>query len=510
MTDDPPLSHEQRHAVDRALTGHALAIVARAGSGKTHTLRAIARDTDRPRTLLLAFNRTVARDARPRLPDGARATTVHGLAFRSVVAGDARMRAKLRRAHEPGADEAWRAATGLDARDPTAAAHVAAIRAVLRRFLSAEAATPCPQHVPPHLATLLESELGSERWHERRTWLLRRAERLWRRIADPDDPVPLPHDGYLKLFAERRLPAPAELLLVDEAQDLAPVTLGWLNAQRAQTVLVGDPAQRIYGWRGAVDAMAASGHPEARLTQSFRFGASLASVARRVLAVLSPGARLTGAGPPGRVVVEPSGERNGLPTPRAVLCRGNAGVLEAVLAHADVGVHVVGGLGSALLELETAHALWCRRDADAPAASRAIAGAGVAGLASWADLVRASELDGGPLRTVRSLVERYGDELPLRLRVARRALRTDAAAAALTVSTIHRAKGREWDHVELWHDLARIPAEARGLAAAPDPERAREEANLLYVAVTRPKRTLLLGRLRADLKDVLAPDGSPD
>lgn len=517
MTSPPSLSDEQRDAVDRAVLGHDLAIVARAGSGKSHTLRAIAhrstelRRSRRPRaphrTLVLAFNRTVARDARARLPPGATATTVHGLAYRTVVAHDPRMRAKLERANAPTADEAWRSAIGLDPRDPAAARHAAIVLALLARFLSDDASTPDACHVPSPVARQLEHELGHERWQDRRRWLVRRADRLWQRISDPDDPLPLPHDGYLKLFAERRVSAPADLLLIDEAQDLAPVTLGWLQAQDAQSVLVGDPAQRIYGWRGAVDAMAASGHPEVRLTRSFRFGASIATIALRILRVLAPGARLTGVGREGRVVAERSHDPSAAPLPRAVLCRGNGGVLEAVLAHAEHGVHVVGGLSPALSHLHAAYGLWRRRDAPRTPAERPDA---FEGFTSWAALVAAAETHGGPLRTVHALVETYGDALPERLDRVRRAVRDDPASAAVTVSTVHRAKGREWDHVELWSDLARVPADAQALAAAPDPERAREEANLLYVAVTRARRTLLLGRVSRDVHALLLPDHDRD
>lgn len=512
MASSPPLSEEQRRAVEHAGRGTSLAVVARAGSGKTHTLRAIAEAAAGRRTLLLAFNRSVAQDARTRLPRRARATTVHALAYRAVVAGDRRMRDKLRSAASA-SPRSWQEAAGLEPADPASAAHLAAIRAILERFLRDDATAPAPGHVPAELAEALASELGSVRWDERRRWLVRRAERLWRRIADPDDPLPLSHDAYLKLFAQRVGPLPSELLLVDEAQDLAPVTLAWLHRQEAQVVLVGDPAQRIYGWRGAVDAMAASGHPEVALTRSFRFGTEIATVARSVLRLLAPGSDLVGVGGPGRVVVgepiEDGKEEHDAaapPRPRAVLCRGNGGVLEAVVAHAEVGVSVVGGFDATIAELGTAHALWRQRRArHASAASLTLHGC-----SSWQQFERAADLQGGTLRTLRNVVERYGDELPARLARARTAIRARPEAAAVTVSTIHRAKGREWDHVELWHDLARIPADPAGLAGAPDPERARAEANLLYVAVTRARRSLWLHRVARDLKAVLVPGGLGD
>jgi superfamily I DNA/RNA helicase len=494
----PGLSDEQRRAVERATAGHPLAVVARAGAGKTHTLRAVADARPHVRACLLAFNRSVAREARTRLPPHARATTVHALAYRAVVAPDARMRTKLERA-DRAAPGTWTEAAGLDPDDPAAPRHLAAIRAVLQRFLTDDAEDPQPRHLPPDLAAALEEALGERRFHERRAWLLRRAARLWRRIADPDDRTPLPHDGYLKLFARAGHPPPAELLLIDEAQDLAPVGLGWLRRQPVQTILVGDPAQRIYGFRGAVDAMAASGHPEVRLTRSFRFGEEIAACARRVLRVLAPGAALRGAGPDGRVRDDPIPAGGpGAPLPRAVLCRGTAGVVEAVVAYADLGVHVVGGVDALLPELEAAHRLWSRRDRDR--------GPVVHGFDRWSELARAAEAHGGGLRTLRALVERYGDEVPALTRRLRRAVRDRASDAPITVSTVHRAKGGEWDRVELWRDLPRVPRDPEALAAAPDPESARAEANLLYVAVTRARRELRLHRTGEDVRRLLLGD----
>jgi superfamily I DNA/RNA helicase len=76
------------------------------------------------------------------------------------------------------------------------------------------------------------------------------------------------------------------------------------------------------------------------------------------------------------------------------------------------------------------------------------------------------------------------------------------------LATVHRAKGREWDRIELGADLPRVPADAAELARAPDPEAARAEANLLYVAATRARRELGLGRVRDDVKELLSGGGA--
>ena len=74
-------------------------------------------------------------------------------------------------------------------------------------------------------------------------------------MTDPREPVPLGHDGYLKLWALSNPMIPAEFILLDEAQDSNGVVVGLLARQPAQVVLVGDRYQQIYEWRGAVNAM---------------------------------------------------------------------------------------------------------------------------------------------------------------------------------------------------------------------------------------------------------------
>ncbi len=516
-----PLSDEQRRAVDLASAGHDGAIVARAGSGKTYTLRAVAQRTAPRPTVLLAFNRAIAAEARDSFPAHVRTTTMHALAFRSVVAPDARMRAKLAAAAGGRTRAAWVELAQLDPRDPGVNGHVEALRALSSRFTASADDVPHDDHLPGALRTRLVATLGRERAAERTRWLVRRVRRAWERMADPGDPAALDHDGYLKLFDLRGIRIEAELLLVDEAQDLAPVMLSVLQRQPAARLLVGDPAQRIYGWRGAVDAMAASGYPEVRLTRSFRFGPEIAEAARRVLHVLTPGSRLEGVGPPGDVSLEPIGRG----VPRAVLCRTNLGVIEATLAFADEGVHVVGGLDATVASLRSAHALWSRTRGGGGGGSGGGAGGRGArparggtrldghqadapsptGFASWDDLVDAAEVQGGALRTLRRLVEIHGDGVPSLCSSLLRACRPSERDARVVLSTVHRAKGREWDDVELWSDLPRVATDADALARAPDPEAARAELNLLYVAVTRARRTLSLARTNDDLRELLTP-----
>lgn len=101
-----------------------------------------------------------------------------------------------------------------------------------------------------------------------------------------DDPLPLGHDGYLKVWALSQPRLPVDDILLEEAQDTNPVVLDVLTDQDAQMIYVGDKDQQIYEWRGAINAMDEAGDPLGLSTTSFRFAGEIAEAANRLLQML--------------------------------------------------------------------------------------------------------------------------------------------------------------------------------------------------------------------------------
>ncbi|MED9795000.1 ATP-binding domain-containing protein, partial [Escherichia coli] len=83
--------------------------------------------------------------------------------------------------------------------------------------------------------------------------------------------------------------------------------------------------------------------------------------------------------------------------------------------------------------------------------------------------------------------------LPVKLKLLREHTVTCEKDADITVSTAHRSKGLEWPVVILDEDFADITD-----PLMPEDER-RDETNLLYVAVTRARKTLVLNSLMRQL-----------
>lgn len=104
-------------------------------------------------------------------------------------------------------------------------------------------------------------------------------------------PFGMGFDMYVKMWQLTKPKLDYDFILYDEAQDADPVMLDILKDQHnqgVQVILVGDPHQQIYEWRGAINAM--QGIEQIKdttyLTKSFRFGPHIAQVGDTVLKYL--------------------------------------------------------------------------------------------------------------------------------------------------------------------------------------------------------------------------------
>jgi superfamily I DNA/RNA helicase len=482
---------EQEEALGLFASGGDMILVAVAGSGKTTTLELLARSTPK-RLIYLAFNRALKEEASRRFPANTKVYTFHGLAYRQTVARDGRLEAKLRAGG--GQVRLHHLADLFPRANPVL---LYGIKATLENFIRSQESAPGPQHIP---LTYVEARsfLSEAAWKREVEVILWGAERAWKKITDPNDPFPLSHDAYLRMWNEAGadLSSLADALLVDEAQDLDPLVRGLLARQsRVQRVYVGDPRQQIYAWRGAVNAMEDLPPSSRRtLSWSFRFGPELALAVRR-LTSLPHVARpifMEGKAPwSTRVDIE-------IPRPPfALLARTNAGLVEAVLRFQDIHggkAHVVGGTEELAWLLEDAEALRSGHPRPRPHPE-------LAAISSWDELNLLAEAGFAGVKALASLAKRYPlAELARRLRE----IQTPEEKALVVFSTAHKAKGREWDAVVIWSDFPNwwVPSEKDA------GEQEIEEENLLYVAMTRARKHLCL-RYLPDLPELVLPPASP-
>ncbi|GAA0484711.1 UvrD-helicase domain-containing protein [Streptomyces olivaceiscleroticus] len=472
---------EQLAAADAFHAGDHLVIQAGAGTGKTTTLAMLARSTRRPGRYL-AFNKAIAQDAARRFPAHVTCSTAHSLAYAAV---GHRFRRRMSAPRQAG----WRtgAALGIDAgfrlslgsRTVTSKALSCTVLGTVTNFCRSADPTLTAAHVP----RLRGAEADAQ--HDQLAEIaLPYARKAWADLQKPDrGAVRFEHDHYLKMWALSAPLIETDFLLLDEAQDTNPVVEQVFNAQRAhaQLVLVGDSAQAIYGWRGARDVMTGFRGRQLTLSRSFRFGPVLAVEANRWLAIVDAPVRLTGS----RLLDTDLGP---VPRPDAVLCRSNAGAMAEVMRLLSDGrrVALAGGDETLTALARAAHDLQGGRRTNHPELML---------FESWEELreYATSDPSGRDLLPLVELLDEHSAENVLR---ALRCLSSEKTAET-TVSTAHRAKGREWPSVRIAADFTE-PDELEDTdengERLPGPIDLAE-ARLAYVAVTRARRRLDLGGL---------------
>ncbi|MFI6997174.1 DciA family protein [Nocardia sp. NPDC050175] len=464
---------EQHAAMAAFGTDKHLAIQAGAGTGKTTTLQLLAASTSR-RGLYIAFNKAVADEARRRFPRNIDCRTTHSLAFGAV---GQRYRDRLNAPRTPSRQVAVELGIRNEVRigerhASVSAQYYATMRAVAKYCHSGDD-TINARHVPRMRG--IETD---EHHHAFANLILPFARRAWNDLQNPAfGHVRFEHDHYLKMWALTLPELDYELLLLDEAQDTNPCLEQIFIAQRgrAQLIMVGDSAQAIYGWRGARDVMSGFDGMHLGLTQSFRFGAAVADIANLWLHVIDAPIRLTGS-------EQLSTEVGAVDEPDAIVCRTNAGAMCEVIAALDTGIKValVGGGGTLRSLAEAARDLKAGRRATHHELSL---------FESWGEVqyYASGDPQGGDLLPFVKLIDEHGVEAIL---AAINKLR-DEPDAQLTISTAHKAKGREWRKLRIASDFNE-PAKTDDGQPGPIND---DDARLAYVAVTRARLHLDLGSL---------------
>jgi len=473
-----PPTDEQQAAIDGFATGENLVIEAGAGTGKTSTLRYIADVAPQKRGLYLAFNKAIQTEAAHKF-DGTAVTakTAHSLAYakfgrpnqHKLNAGN-RMRA-ADRAKVLGINNAIHASVRGSNESRRIPNHVS-VRLVgdaVNNFCrSGEREITADMVTIPEQLMLTDGEAESLR-----NQLLPYALKYWADIINPDGGLPYTHDFYLKQWALSSPKLEVDYILFDEAQDSDPLIFSVVQAQtHAQIVAVGDSNQAIYGWRGAVDAMANFEGDRFQLTQSFRFGEAIAEEANVWLDLLDASLRIRGSDKPSSV------HESKVAVPNAVLCRTNAGAIGEVIDMQNRGTTTaISGKGKstemknlALAAKSLIEEGWTRH----PHFDT---------FKSWEEVQEyANEDDGADIAPLVKLVDQY---TPERLISAIENCVPEDRARTV-VATAHVAKGLEWRHVRIADDFKVPSKDDEGeLEIVP-----QSDLMLAYVSVTRAMRHL--------------------
>lgn len=457
---------EQQESIDVFMGGYNMKINAYAGSGKTSTLQLLARERSSP-GVYLCFNKSIAEEAQKRFPDTVACKTTHSFAYRAVVRkynNSNKMTGSLR-ARDTAEFLKIRSFPILGGTASLADSTLGfVVNQTVKKFCMSADLTLDNQHFHnlPKFHTL-----PSDEFHALRTRVVQWAQALWNDMESPQGAMPLGHDGYVKVWQLSEPVIDTCFILVDEAQDTNPVMLDVLRRQECQIVYVGDKHQQIYEWRGAINAMeTVPVKTTVNLTKSFRFGQAIADFASDVLATIGETCRITG-----NEAIKSQLTRE---TQKAILCRTNGQILDTILDMAeyqrDKSIHVVGGVEDLVRCLEGVERLMDKRPSPYPM---------FMGFKDWDEFLLYSQASGDTeTQKITKLVNKYGTK---ELKSALGSIYPSESHANILLTTAHKAKGREWQGVEMAEDFK----------AQPEKNEANEmvyngpETRLFYVAATR-------------------------
>lgn len=490
-------SPQQEKIYDWALNGRgSVVVIAVAGSGKTATIVELAnRINPNLYVLFVAFNKAIAEELKTRLPKHVRAMTLNGMGYSAWLR-------HLGNQHKVEVDS-----------NKT--------RNIMRRLLSEEQLERHGASLPKLVALAKSSGLvpisagafdaskyvgltrdTDEVWQtliehysvdtdedvleaiNLARYVLRETIVTGHEVVDFDDQLYLPVINRAKFFQN-------DWLMVDEAQDVNKIQRAMLKrALRpgGRLVAVGDPAQAIYGFRGAdtssIDNIKKEfGAVELPLTVSYRCPQAVVREAQRFVSHIqaapsAPEGTVQYTGKYGHGLFQPTD---------AILCRNSGPIVNMAfkLIRNNVACRVLGReIGAGLITLikkmkaKTIENLIERLDAYT---ERETAKFIVKGEEQKADALvdRMTTISvfignlGEDRRTIPALIEKI------------EALFTDNNKGVLTLCTVHKSKGLEWHRVFILDAADLMPSKW-----ARQEWQQEQEKNLQYVAATRAKSSL--------------------
>ena len=469
------ITKEQKEIINADLApGDTLKIMAFAGTGKTTTLVEYTKKRPGIRFLYIAFNKSVQLEAAQKFPRNVTARTTHALAFRAkgfkykdrlvkgFRAGQVMAALKLERYED--------ARYTMD---------------TLYKYLASADPKVSHHHIP----------IMAKGFYKKNKIamppLVDHANGLGRLMCDgANENIGMIHDGYLKLYQLSNPFLAYDCILLDEAQDINPVTAAIVFAQArpqenrnqkpAAIILVGDGHQQIYSFRGAKDTLKSFSAARTHyLTQSFRFDNNVARVANMILKTFKQEPRKIVGTP---VPVKPPWDIGH----HTIIARTNATLFDrAVRLYKRHKIGFVGGVGSYRLTLLKDVYYLYKKDHSRIKDVYVKSFGSFKKLQSYARAVEDFELS-----SVCKMVEKYTSTIPAHVdKIMEQAVEGDKAGILLT--TAHKSKGLEWSNVLLMEDFHPLLKEGKIIdPAGVDPD----EFNLIYVAMTRAMVNLRFDR----------------
>ncbi|XP_006772683.1 PREDICTED: F-box DNA helicase 1 isoform X2 [Myotis davidii] len=491
------LTHEQQLILNHKMEPlQVVKIMAFAGTGKTSTLVKYAEKWSESKFLYVTFNKSIAKQAERVFPSNVTCKTFHSMAYRQVG-----------RQYQSKKKLNLFKLTPFMVNSVLAEGKGGFIRAklvckTLENFFASADDELTIEHVPIWCKDSHGQRVMVEQSEKLNSVL--EASRLWDNMRNlgecKEEAYQMTHDGYLKLWQlSKPLLASFDAIFVDEAQDCTPAIMNIVLSQPCGKIFVGDPHQQIYTFRGAVNALFTVPHTHVfYLTQSFRFGVEIAYVGATILDVCKRVRKKTLVGGSHK-----SGIRGDTKGQVALLSRTNANVFDEAVRVTDgevpARIHLIGGIKS--FGLDRIIDIWILLQPEEERKKRNLLikdrfirrwvhKEGFGGFKRYVTAAEDKELEAKI-----AVVEKYNIRIPELVERIGKCHIEDLDFAEYILGTVHKAKGLEFDTVHVLDDFVKVPCARHNLAQLPHfrvESFSEDEWNLLYVAVTRAKKCLIM------------------
>jgi F-box protein, helicase, 18 len=306
--------------------------------------------------------------------------------------------------------------------------------------------------------------------------------------------IDITHDFYLKKFQLSNPVLDFDYILFDEAQDASPAMLDIFLKQKATKVIVGDMHQQIYSWRHAVNSLDKAAFASYDLSSSFRFNQDIADLATKVLGWKNH------LQPTKTVTILGKGKESST-NQKATLGRTNLGLLTKAISfikdypdvkhlyfEGNINTYTYADDGASLYDVLHLY----------NGKHHLIRDKLIGSMETIDDLEDyINKTEDVQLGMMLEIVNEYGNEIPHLIRLLKKKHVEDGEKdkAEMIFSTVHRAKGLEYDAVQLVEDFI-SESKIERLKSEDEKEKnfnlskTLEEINLLYVALTRSKHFL--------------------
>ena len=436
-----------------------LKISAFAGAGKTSTLRLIAKDLYHLSFLYLAFNKDIKEEAQESFSDNVHCMTYHAIARRAMQIDQSQYKQKLNLRIK---NSELIKKLKLDSQD---FCNPYTIIPVIKKTLSNFKISNLQKFNNVHIDVDSIMQITAIPTEQQRiaSFIVKMAKKMWDLETDPDNDFPMDHDSYLKMWQLSEPKIDVDIILFDEAQDANPVVLNIIQMQNCRKIFVGDTHQKIYSWRGAVNAMETLKVKELSLTQSFRFGEEIAAFANKILNKKGEKRKLVGF----NKILSRIGnidEANKF----THLCRTNSEIIMQAILYAKSGkkIFIMGGDADIIKRCHLAYLLFSGNKSSIPQSE-------FSNFKTWDDFVAYAKRNRENNILVK-IVQKFGNELPKLLEQLNKSQTTEEHCNIILCSA-HKSKGLQWAQVKIGNDFN---------------FKTEEEQNLFYVACTRATHTL--------------------